>query len=77
MFAIAASYEALQKALIEARHAAGLTQSEVADRLSKPQSFMSKLEQGERRLDVIEFIEICRALNADPVAVLSKIIGRQ
>lgn len=77
MLAIDASYEALRKALIEARHAAALTQSEVADRLSKPQSFMSKLEQGERRLDVIEFIEVCRVLNADPVAVLSKLIGRE
>ncbi|WP_082394991.1 helix-turn-helix domain-containing protein [Achromobacter xylosoxidans] len=77
MLAIDASYQALQKALIEARHAAGLTQLEVANRLSKPQSFMSKLEQGERRLDVIEFVEVCRALNADPVAVLNKIIGRK
>lgn len=74
MFAIEASYEALKKALIDARHAAGLTQSEVAERLSRPQSFISKLEQGERRLDVIEFIDVCRALNADPVVVLTKII---
>lgn len=76
MFAVDALYESLRKALVDERHAAGLTQSEVAERLSKPQSFVSKLEQGERRLDVVEFVEVCRAMNADPVAVLSKIIGR-
>lgn len=74
MFAIEASYDALKKVLIDARHAAGLTQSEVAERLSRPQSFVSKLEQGERRLDVIEFIHVCRALNANPVVVLNKIL---
>lgn len=76
MFAIDALYEALRKALIAERHAGGLTQSDVAARLSKPQSFVSKFEQGERRLDVVEFVKVCQAMNADPVALLSKIIGR-
>lgn len=77
MLAVNALYEALKKTLVEERHAAKLTQSEVAERLSKPQSFISKLEQGERRLDVAEFVEFCRAINADPVSVLRKIIERK
>lgn len=52
--------------MIEARTDAGLTQQYVADQLGKPQSFVAKVEGGERRLDVVEFIEICDAVKADP-----------
>ncbi|WP_342032989.1 helix-turn-helix transcriptional regulator [Pseudomonas migulae] len=38
----------------------------LSSRLSKPQSFVSKYERGERRLDVIEFLEVCELLGADP-----------
>jgi transcriptional regulator with XRE-family HTH domain len=55
---------------IQARKSAGLTQVGLADRLGRPQSFVSKYERGERRLDVIEFCEVCRALGVDPVAFL-------
>lgn len=48
------SYSALADRLREARKLAGLTQAEAAARLGKPQSFISKCESGERRLDVIE-----------------------
>lgn len=44
--------------LISAREQAGLTQVEVAKKLAKPQSFVSKYERGERRLDFTEFIEL-------------------
>jgi len=52
--------------MIKARKAAGLTQHALALRLRKPQSFVAKYEGGERRLDVVEFIAIARALGADP-----------
>jgi predicted transcriptional regulator len=42
----------------------------VASRLNKHQSFVSKYECGERRLSVIEFIDVVRALGAEPAAVL-------
>jgi transcriptional regulator with XRE-family HTH domain len=58
-------YDKLQKALIEARHAAGLTQAEVAVRLHKHQSFVSKYEMGERKLDVIELADLCFILQLD------------
>ncbi len=51
--------------LIAARKDAGLTQQQVADQLGKPQSFVAKYEGGERRLDIVEFVEISRVLGAD------------
>jgi len=65
-------YEVLQKALIEARLTNELTQLGVANRLGKPQSFVSKYESGERRLDVIEFLDVCVALNTNPALILKK-----
>lgn len=59
--------------LVATRKAAGLTQQQVAARLRKPQSFVSKYETGERRLDVPEFIRVSRCLNADPAALITKI----
>jgi transcriptional regulator with XRE-family HTH domain len=56
--------------LVAARRKAGLTQVVVAKRLKRPQSFVAKYEGGERRLDMIEFLEVAAALEADPVAIL-------
>jgi transcriptional regulator with XRE-family HTH domain len=56
--------------MIKARKKAGLTQHEVAKRLKKPQSFIAKYEGGERRIDVVEFLAIARAIGADPVRIL-------
>jgi transcriptional regulator with XRE-family HTH domain len=47
-------YRALLNTLKQARKAAGLTQAQVARKLSKPQSFVSKFESGERRIDFVE-----------------------
>lgn len=63
-------YTRLRDVLIEARRAKNLTQVEVANRLSKPQSFVSKYESGERRLDVIEFMEVCKALGTNPLSII-------
>jgi len=52
--------------LIEARKSADFTQQQVADKLGRPQSFVAKYENGERRLDVVEVVEIARILGADP-----------
>lgn len=53
-----------------ARETRKLTQADVASRLGKPQSFVSKYETGERRLDVIEFLAVCKALEIRPADVL-------
>ena len=52
------------------RRAAGVTQAELAARLGKPQSFVSKVERGERRLDVMEFCQVAEALGIDPAELL-------
>jgi transcriptional regulator with XRE-family HTH domain len=62
--------------MIRARKAAGLTQHELAKRLRRPQSFVAKYEGGERRVDVVEFIEICKAVEADPNKLLKVLIQR-
>ena len=63
----------LRELLTEARSNAGLTQIDVAGRLGRPQSFVSKYESGERRLDVVEFLEVCTAVQADPGKVLRQV----
>ena len=65
--------EFLQKILVETRQSKSLTQTEIATRLGKPQSFVSKYESGERRLDVVEFLEVCEALSVKPSSILDKI----
>jgi transcriptional regulator with XRE-family HTH domain len=62
----------LRGQFIQARKSAGLTQVGLAERLRRPQSFVSKYERGERKLDVIEFCAVCRALGVDPVAFLQQ-----
>ena len=66
-------YHRFRALLIQARKAAGLTQVKLAEQLKRPQSFVSKVERGERRLDVIEFLEVARALRLDVRAFLQKL----
>jgi len=64
----------LQGLLIRTRKARKLTQWDVAQKLGRPQSFVSKYESGERLLDVIEFIDVARAMGVDPIALLSELL---
>ncbi len=48
----------------------------MADCLDKPQSFVAKYERGERRIDVVEFLGVAEALNADPIALLRALLRR-
>ena len=59
------AYDHFRALLVEARKDAGLTQNEVAALLQRPQSYVSKYEQGERRLDVIEFLEVAAVLRIE------------
>ena len=68
-----AEYQQLCRVLRELRHEAGLTQAQVAERLDVPQSFVSKYESGERRLDVIELRHIVRAFETSLAEVLSRL----
>lgn len=59
--------------LVEARKAKGLTQADLAAALGKPQSFVAKYENGERRIDVVEFVDIAAALKVSTSDLLIRI----
>ena len=63
-------YQTLLHALIQARKDAGITQVELAARLGRRQTFVSKYETEERRLDVAEYIAIARAIGVDPFGLM-------
>ena len=64
-------YARLCRLLIEARLAAGLTQVDLADRLHRPQSYVSKYESGERRLDVVEFLEVADGIGVHAIDIVT------
>lgn len=68
-----ARYRCFLKALIKARKQANITQTELAKMLDKPQSYVSKYEHGERRLDLIETLDILEALNIKPADFLESL----
>ena len=66
-------HKALVDLIVSKREAAGLTQSQLAEKLGEYQSFVARLESGQRRIDVIEYIEIARVLNFDAAKALKKL----
>ena len=66
--------KALVAVLVKARKAADISQTELADRLNKTQQFVSRIESGERRVDLLEFIMIARALKIEPRDLLSRVL---
>jgi transcriptional regulator with XRE-family HTH domain len=67
------TYSRFLKLLKRARVDSGLTQVDLAKRLGRPQSFVSKCESGERRVDVAEFLALCKAMQIDPVFVVRQL----
>ena len=67
-------YNRFRELLVKARRLADLTQSELSVQLSRPQSYVSKYERGERRLDLIEFLEVAEALQIEPAAFINKLL---
>lgn len=66
-------YRALISRLTEERRRQGLTQEDVAERLGLHKQYVSRVELGERRLDVVEFADFVRALGIDPAKLVQKI----
>lgn len=60
--------------LIEERKAAGLTQRALAAKIRMSQSAVAAIEASQRRVDVVEFLDICRALGCDPIELLQRVI---
>lgn len=67
-------YQAFLDLLVQARMKAGISQAELAKVIKKPQSYVSKYENGERRLDVVEFVTISKALKADSRKIFNRLL---
>lgn len=68
------AYVAMRENLVSLRKSCGLSQVELAKRLGKEQPFISRIERGERRIDVVEFFAIARALGLDPSEAYERIV---
>lgn len=64
----------LVELIVEARKKAGLTQTELADRLGRDQTFVSIIERGQRRVDVLEFVSIAEALGHEPEVLFARLL---
>jgi len=69
-------YGAVVAVLIDARRVAGLTQMELAQRLGRPQSYVSKVERRERRVDPVEFSDWGAAVGLEPGALFVQLTER-
>ncbi len=66
----------LVEVLVQARQKAGLTQAQLADRVQKDQTFISIIERGQRRVDVLEFVALAKAMEADPARLFAEVLKR-
>ena len=66
-------YSVVLKKLIQMREEAGLTQRDLAEKLGRENSFVWRIEHGERRLDVVEFFWVCKALGQDATTVYAEL----
>ncbi|MFC4160723.1 helix-turn-helix domain-containing protein [Chitinimonas lacunae] len=69
-------YRMLVDLLRHAREQAGITQGSVAEAFGWPQSTLSHLERGSRRIDVVEFVDYCRVIGVDPRTVFNEFLQR-
>lgn len=69
-------YSAVVEVLSAARRECGVTQVELSQRLKRPQSYISKVERRERRVDPVEFYDWARALGVDPTLLFDRLVAR-
>jgi transcriptional regulator with XRE-family HTH domain len=70
-------YERFLKLLRQVRVEAALTQTEAAEKMGRPQSFVSKCESGERRVDVVELVEFCRVYGVSAVSFVKRLMDAE
>lgn len=71
-----AAADALRSAVVELRKRSGQTQRELAKALGREQSYVGRIETGQRRIDLIEWITICRACGRDPQAETRAVVAQ-
>ena len=64
----------LVELLISERKRAGIRQAELARRVGKTQTFVARIEAGQRRIDAIELLSLCRIIGVDPIRVVRKVL---
>jgi transcriptional regulator with XRE-family HTH domain len=69
-------YAKLGKWLASTREALGMTQVQLAKRVGRTQSFIAKTETGQRRLDVIEFVALAKALGTSPERLFQRLLNQ-
>ena len=69
------AHRRLVEILIATRKKAGLTQTELGERIGRDQSLISLIEGSQRRVDVLEFCELAQAMNVDPIDLLRKVLN--
>jgi transcriptional regulator with XRE-family HTH domain len=72
MFTAAA--DLLAAAVVELRKKAGMTQRQLADALGREQNMVARIETGQRRVDLVEWVGICRACRVDPEVEIAKMV---
>ncbi len=71
-----AAQDALVETLTDARRRAGLTQAQLAAKVGKDQSYVSIVERSQRRVDVLEFCMLAKAMGADPVELFADVVRK-
>jgi ribosome-binding protein aMBF1 (putative translation factor) len=69
----ASDYAAFVEHLVAARRRLGVKQTELAERLARPQSYISKVERLERRMDIGEWRDMARAIGINPVEAFTEV----
>jgi transcriptional regulator with XRE-family HTH domain len=70
------AHQELVAVLISARKSSCLTQAELGAKVAKDQSFVSLIENGQRRVDTLEFIALCKAMKVDPSKAFGLLLER-
>ena len=70
------AFAELVAAVVDMRKKAGLTQRELARRMAREQNFVARVETGQRRLDLIELIQICQACGVSPEQEMQRLTRR-
>jgi transcriptional regulator with XRE-family HTH domain len=69
-----AASDALAAAVVELRRRAGMTQRQLAQAVGREQNFVGRIETGQRRIDLVEWVAICRACKVDPEIEIAKLV---
>jgi transcriptional regulator with XRE-family HTH domain len=70
------AHQTMVAVLIDARKSSGLTQVELGQKVGKDQTFISNIENSQRRVDLLEFIALCRAMKIEPQVLFGLILER-